>query len=203
MKKTAKLLGLCIVCISLFILGGVIADKQQLTDSVLRLHVIANSDSETDQAQKLLVKDAIVDYLQPVVAELSTKEQALEKITQELSNIQEVANIALTEIGSANSATVELDKRAFGTRDYETFSLPAGIYDALCVQIGAAEGKNWWCVVFPTLCLPATADEFTETAVASGLDTEMTNTLRKEDRYEIRFFLLDCIGKMENFFNIH
>ncbi len=200
MKKITKLLCLSLTLVCLFTLGGLIAYKQELSQGVVRLHVIANSDSQADQAQKLLVKDAVVDYLQPRVQHISNKENALEYLAQELPQLQKVANAALQKAGSAQSATVELNKRVFDTRDYDTFSLPAGVYDALCVQIGAAEGKNWWCVVFPSLCLPATGDEFAVTAASSGFDAGLINTLQKNDGYEIRFFLLDCIGKLENFF---
>lgn len=200
MKKITKLLCLSLTLVCLFTLGSLIAYKQELSQGVVRLHVIANSDSQTDQAQKLLVKDAVVDYLQPRVQHISNKEQALQYLAQELPQLQKVANAALQEAGSAQSATVELNKRVFDTRDYDTFSLPAGVYDALCVQIGAAEGKNWWCVVFPSLCLPATGDDFAVTAASSGFDAGLVNTLQKNDGYEIRFFLLDCIGKLENFF---
>ena len=134
MKKITKLLCLSLTLVCLFTLGGLIAYKQELSQGVVRLHVIANSDSQADQAQKLLVKDAVVDYLQPRVQHISNKENALEYLAQELPQLQKVANAALQKAGSAQSATVELNKRVFDTRDYDTFSLPAGVYDALCVQ---------------------------------------------------------------------
>lgn len=200
MKKITKLLCLCLTFVCLFLLGGLIADKQELSQGVVRLHVIANSDSQVDQAQKLVVKDALVDYLQPRVMNIDNKEQAMKQLAQELPALQELANDTLARIGSSHRAKVSLNETFFGTRDYETFSLPAGVYDTLRVQIGSAEGKNWWCVVFPSLCLPATTDGFASTAAASGFDEGLTNTLQKADGYEIRFFLLDCIGKLENFF---
>lgn len=201
MKKLMKLVALVVMAVSLFAVGGVIADKQKLSQGIVRLHVIANSDSQEDQAQKLQVRDAIVAYLQPKMQQITDKEQAMAYLSQSLQQIEKTANAALEKIGSPHKATVILDKAIFDTRDYETFSLPAGVYDALRVQIGAAEGKNWWCVVFPTLCLPASGDEFAATAAASGFDDQLSNTLQKTDGYEIRFFLLDCIGKVENFFH--
>lgn len=201
MKKITKLLCLSLTFVCLFSLGGLIADKQQLSQGIVRLHVIANSDSNEDQAQKLLVKEAIVDYLEPRMQHIQNKEQAMDYLAQSLQQLEQLANATLQSIGSVHSATVKLDKAVFNTRDYDTFSLPAGVYDALQVKIGAADGKNWWCVVFPTLCLPATDDEFAATAAVSGFDDDLSNTIRKTDGYEIRFFLLDCIGKLENFFN--
>ena len=201
MKKLMKLILLSAMVVSAFALGGIIADKQQLSQGIVRLHVIANSDSQQDQVQKLQVRDAIVTYLQPKMQQMTDKQQVMEYLAQSLQQIETAANATLEKIGSAHRATVKLDKSLFDTRDYETFSLPAGVYDALRVQIGAAEGKNWWCVVFPTLCLPATSDEFAATAAASGFDEELSNTLQKTNGYEIRFFLLDCFGKLENFFH--
>lgn len=200
MKKIAKAFLVIVVFVSLFALGGVIADKQQLEQGIVRLHVIANSDSQEDQAQKLRVKDAVVAYLQPEMQHIDTKEQALDYLQPKLPEIQKLANEILMNEGSVYKATVTLEETSFDTRDYDTFSLPAGVYDALRIQIGEAQGKNWWCVVFPSLCLPATGEGVAATAVASGFDDGLTNTLQREEGYEIRFFILDCFGKLENFF---
>lgn len=87
----------------------------------------------------------------------------------------------------------------FPTRVYDTFQLPAGLYEALRVTIGAGEGHNWWCVVFPTLCVPASSEGFQETAEASGLSGQLAETLTREGGgYEIRFQLLDWLGQIKN-----
>jgi len=85
-------------------------------------------------------------------------------------------------------------------RNYDTFRLPAGVYESLRIVIGEGEGKNWWCVVFPELCLPATAEGFESVAVGSGFSEALSGALTGETQYEIRFFLLDCFGRLENFF---
>ena len=87
----------------------------------------------------------------------------------------------------------------FATRYYDTFTLPAGIYEALRITIGEGEGQNWWCVVFPTLCVGATVEEFEETAHCAGFSDGLTGALTGEDGYEVRFFFLDALGKLENF----
>jgi stage II sporulation protein R len=86
----------------------------------------------------------------------------------------------------------------FSKRVYDTFSLPAGLYESLRIIIGEGEGKNWWCVVFPELCLPATSEGFEETASCAGFPDALTAALEGEEGYEIRFFLLDVLGRLEN-----
>jgi stage II sporulation protein R len=114
--------------------------------------------------------------------------------------LEEAANTVLASEGFSVRAKATLQREAFDTRHYDTFSLPAGVYNALRITIGEGAGQNWWCVVFPGLCIPATAEEFADTAVGSGFDEPLTGALQQEKGYEIRFFLLDWLGKLQNFF---
>ena len=200
MKKIFKLL----ICIALiFAMLNIIdawRNRQILKDSIIRLHVVGNSDSDFDQQVKVQVKDAIVDYLEPIAEQFPTKEEAMTFLRENLSAIQELSNRVLEKIGVKERATVSLEPQSFGLRDYETFSLPSGVYDALRVKIGEAEGKNWWCVVFPSLCLPATSSGFEDAAVSAGFSETLTHTLSEKSGYRVRFFLLDCIGKIDNLF---
>ena len=198
MKKIIK--NLVIACLVLSVIGvtDVYRDKKALQENLIRLHVVANSDSQEDQKTKLQVKDAIVAYLQPIVGEFADKEAAMEVIAADLSNIQLVANKVLEECGESDCATVCLGQEAFDTREYETFSLPAGVYDSLRIEIGEGKGKNWWCVVFPSLCLSATSDGFQATAVSSGFSEDLSSTLASGRN--LRFFILDCIGRIEKLF---
>ena len=201
MKKIFRLI-ICLILV--FSVLGVLdlwQDRQTLKNNLIRLHVVANSNSEVDQRIKLQVKDAITEYLQPIVEKFSDKEQAIQYIHDHLSDLQELSNRVLKQLGAKEQANVTLQEETFGTRDYDTFSLPAGVYDALRIEIGKAEGKNWWCVVFPSLCLPASGSGFEDTAVSSGFSPNLTNTLSNNNRYAVRFFLLDCIGKLENLFH--
>ena len=175
-------------------------DKTSLQDNILRLHVVANSDSEEDQQRKLSVRDSILSYLAPKLEGLVDKEQVMVLIEKELPKLRQIAQDTLEELGSKLSVVVRLCREEFNTRHYDTFSLPAGVYDALRVEIGEAEGKNWWCVVFPSLCLPAAGQNVVQTAATVGMDAELGNTLIGEQGYEVRFFLLDWLGKIENFF---
>lgn len=179
--------------------GGLMADRAMLNDHIIRLHVVANSDSEEDQELKLQVKDAVVSQLNGIMESLPDAKEAKQWIQQNVGELETYVNELIAQAGSTAKATVSLAKEAFETREYETFSLPAGWYEALRITIGEGEGKNWWCVVFPTLCEPATTQEFSDTAVGSGFPQSLTASLQNNGEYKIRFFLLDCLGRIENF----
>lgn len=192
------LFGLILACLVWF--GSVLADRQTLSEDIIRLHVVANSDSEEDQSIKLKVRDAIIARLEAIMQKLPTAKDARDYILEHLEELQTLANKVLKEVGSLDTARITLTEECFDTRQYETFSLPAGVYESLRVTIGKGEGHNWWCVVFPTLCSGATTEEFADTAAGSGFDQSLTGALEGEKTYEIRFFLLDWLGKLQNFF---
>ena len=199
--KTIRKLGLTCLCLTvLCVCTLLLKDKVHLRNDLIRLHVVANSDSEEDQAIKLQVRDSVVDYLYPAMQSLNNKEEAYRYIRDNLAQIEKTVNSKLDDLGVSDRAVVTLDQEQFSVRHYDTFSLPSGVYDALRVEIGDASGQNWWCVVFPSLCIPAAAPEFEDTAVSSGFDNGLVKTITRQNGYEIRFFLLDLIGKVENFF---
>ena len=200
MKKLIRLV-LCLVLIGAVLSAvNLYQDRQTLQDSLVRLHVVANSDSEEDQHIKLQVKDAIVSFLQPVMEQFPSKEEAMEYIRRNVSAIQELSNQVLEKLGVKEKVQVTLAPEAFDVRVYDTFSLPSGVYDALRVEIGEGKGKNWWCVVFPSLCLPVSGEGFEAEAVSSGFSERLTNNISHRGGYRLRFFLLDCVGKLENIF---
>ena len=200
MRKICGLLLICGLVGAAVWIAAVIADRQQLNENVIRLHVVAHSDSQEDQQVKLLVRDALNRQLAPAMAELSNAEAAKAYLQEQLPQLEEVANGVLTAKGYSYRATVTLQKEAFTTRHYDTFSLPAGVYDALRITIGEGQGQNWWCVVFPRLCMPTTAEAFSDTAVGSGFQQPLTGALQQKKGYELRFLLLDWLGRLENFF---
>ena len=148
-----------------------------------------------------MVRDAVLESLRQGLADLTDVEQAKEYIMQHLPELERIANEVLSSAGSGDRAAVSLTEEAFPTREYDTFSLPAGIYESLRIVIGEGEGHNWWCVVFPELCLPATVEGFEDAAEAGGFPDSLTGALSGEDGYQIRFFFLDLLGKVENFFH--
>lgn len=195
MKKILKRIVLC-ACISGCIWAwGLISDRRTLHDEILRLHVVADSDSEEDQAIKLRVRDAVIESISGDLQNIGDMDQARAYIRENLPKIQQAANDALSALGCEDTAVATLREEVFDTRVYDTFSLPAGIYEALRITIGSGEGRNWWCVAFPTLCIPATSQGFEEVAVSAGFSETLTETL--EGEYEIRFYLLDLLGKLE------
>ena len=199
MRKCLKRLGICLLTVCLLWGFLIVADKQTLQNELIRLHVVAASDSEYDQALKLQVRDAVVNSLQENMQNVADAAQAKAYLQEHLPKIEALANRVLREAGCSDVATVSLQLEEFATRYYDTFTLPAGIYEALRITIGEGTGHNWWCVVFPTLCVGATVEEFEETAQCAGLSDSLTAALAGEEDYEIRFFLLDALGKLENF----
>lgn len=200
MKKLLKFAFLLTLLVMLLEGAGLLTDKQSLQDNLIRLHVVANSDSKEDQNVKLQVRDAVTEYLEPLLRKCADREQARAFLVENLSALEQIANQVLQQAGTSDTAKVTLKQEAFDTRVYDTFTLPAGVYESLRIEIGQGAGKNWWCVVFPSLCLPATTQAFQDTAVAAGFDDALASTLAQEDGYELRFYLLERIGKWENFF---
>lgn len=200
MRKFLSLVLICGLVGAAVWFAAVIADRRALNENVIRLHVVAHSDSPEDQQVKLLVRDELNRQLEPAMADLPDAAAAKAYLQEQLPQLEEAANRVLASEGFSHRATVTLQKEAFSTRHYDTFSLPAGVYDALRVTIGDGQGQNWWCVVFPRLCVPVTTQEFSDTAAGAGFQQPLTGALQQEKGYEIRFFLLDILGKLENFF---
>lgn len=168
-----------------------------IRENVLRLHVIAASDSSYDQQIKLELRDSLLLKGKEIFSGSKTKKEAEEKISDGISLMQKEADRFLQIKGYPHKATVSLGKSFFPTRVYDSFMLPAGYYDALKVTIGSGEGQNWWCVMFPALCLPAAekkADDF------DGILTEKQQEIITEEKYEIRLWLVEKWQELENFF---
>ena len=200
MKFIWKCVRVCLLVAGLLWIGSLIVDRCFLNDEVIRLHVVANSDSQEDQDIKLQVRDAVNDYLGELLADVTSVEEAKAYIQECLPKIQKVANEVLIRCGVEPDAVVTFCKETFGTRLYDTFRLPAGVYEALRVTIGEGEGQNWWCVAFPTLCVPATSEGFEDVAAGAGFPERLSDALQEQESCSIRFFLLDCMGRLENFF---
>lgn len=194
MRKMLRRIGILLLVVVSVWLGGVLADRQRLREDILRLHVVGASDSAEDQQVKLQVRDAILASLEEGLADLKDLDQAAAYVEEMLPRLEQTANRVLEESGFRERVTVSLGEEAFPMREYDSFSLPAGVYQALRVVIGDGAGKNWWCVVFPQLCLSATAEEFEE---VSAFSDTLNDSLTGE--YEIRFWVLDKLGELENF----
>ena len=188
-----------IAFVAVFVLGvfawGIVTDSRELREGLLRLHVVGASDSAEDQEVKLLVRDAVLASLEEGLHDLTDVDAAVDYVSRMLPRVEAAANRCLAAAGFSDTMAVSLTEEAFPTRDYDNFSLPAGVYRALRVVIGEGKGRNWWCVVFPKLCMAG--EDFVETASVAGLSPELTGTL--EGEYELRFWVLEKWGEMKNY----
>ena len=183
--ETAMLAAVCVT-----LLTGVWAQGRQsaLADKVVRLHVIAASDSAEDQRVKLAVRDALLAYLTPRLEAASGAQDAAAMIAEVSAELEQIAGRV-----SGGSVRIELGRERYPTREYETFSLPAGVYTSLRVTLGAGGGRNWWCVVYPPLCT-AGVDTAQETAALSPDDVKLIT--EDGDGYVLRFRLLEWWGSL-------
>ena len=176
-----------------FLTSGAMALRTQddLSNKVVRLHVLANSDSEEDQALKLLVRDAVLERAEDVLVQTSDRAEAEGKLRGQLLEFERAAAEVIREEGYDYTVTVELADTEFPTRAYDGFTLPAGEYLALRVLIGEAAGQNWWCVVFPPLCTAAAADT-SVSAMATGFTEEEIKLITEEDSgYILKFKVVE------------
>ena len=152
MKKYLFLLIVSVLFLLLSAYSYVNAVSNNLADSVFRLHVIANSDSKEDQKLKYKVRDSLIEYMNTLTNEMNSKEEVIEIAKSHLEDFKEIAQNVVKENGYNYDVNVEIGNFSFPTKTYGDISFPAGFYDALKVEIGKAEGQNWWCVMFPPLC---------------------------------------------------
>lgn len=178
-----------LIGLAAFLVSGGLALRTQagLADRVVRLHVLANSDGEEDQALKLLVRDRVLARATELLTRAADREEAETLLRRELPELERLAARELRANGCDYPVTAELTDTEFPTREYDGFTLPAGEYLALRVVIGEGAGRNWWCVVFPPLCTAASAD-VPAAALAAGLTEEQVGLITEEDRgYVLKF----------------
>lgn len=182
--ELALLLGLCAA-----MLWGAWSMQRQdaLAQKMIRLHVIANSDSDEDQALKLEVRDKVLDFTTTILQRSADMEDAQVRLREELTHIEDIAQREIVHQGYDYPVTAQLASTEFPLKEYDGFSLPAGEYMALRLVIGEGEGQNWWCVVYPPLCTAAATD-MPRTAVAAGLTDDDVSLITEEDAgYVLRF----------------
>lgn len=162
-------------------------------DEVLRLHILANSDSPEDQALKLRVRDAVLEETGSLFSAAGTREEALEQARANLPAIVETARQALRAQGCQLPVEAEITRMYFNTRQYGEQTLPAGEYDAVRLTIGEAQGQNWWCVMFPPLCLPAALPEEDG---ESGQALQDIRALNEEPHYRLAFASVEWVEEL-------
>ena len=183
--ETAALLALCVT-----LLLGVWAQGRQaaISGKLLRLHVIAVSDAPEEQALKLRVRDAVLDYLSPRLMEAADREEARALLAVDLDGVRAAAETA----AEGRSVQVSLGRERYPLRQYEGFTLPAGEYESLRVVLGEGKGHNWWCIVFPPLCLSAAEGE----KLQSVMSREDYGIITEEEGYVLRFRLVELWGEL-------
>ena len=203
MKKDRKIFTLltltvlCALVLGLFPVSG----EEKLYDSVVRLHVLANSDSDVDQALKLKVRDRIIEVTEDIFTQAKSKNEAETIARSALSMIEDEAKRVVEESGFDYPVTVTLGQEEYPERDYEGLKFPAGEYLSLRVLIGDAEGQNWWCVLFPPICLRAASRDQRDTEeafIAAGLTGEQYRIITESGsgRYKIKFKILEIISEL-------
>lgn len=195
MSKRIKL-SLCfgLICAILLSMTNFNALCDDLRQNVLRLHIIANSDSAPDQELKLKIRDEILKEASGLFLDADSLSVAENKVKDNLSYFSEIANDVIKENGFSYKATVSLGDCFFETRHYDTFSLPAGEYRSLIIKIGEAKGKNWWCVIFPSVCIPAAASNLRD-----SVKEESAQIAEQSGRYIIKFKTVEIYEKIKNF----
>ncbi len=182
----ALLLGLALAAL----LGGWLDRGQAaLAEQVIRLHVLANSDSQADQALKLAVRDRVLAEAEAFLPAGGDRAEALAALGSHLEELAAAGAEAVGEAGYAYPVTVSLEEDCwFPTKEYQDFALPAGSYTALRVVIGDGGGQNWWCVVFPPLCLGSVSESAAQTALSAGLSEDQVALITgEEEGYVVKF----------------
>ncbi len=171
-------------------------DCKGIREEVLRLHVIANSDEDYDQELKLKVRDALLQSGESIFSGSEDIISAESKIADKQDILRYTAEETIYNLGFDYDVKIELARSYFPTRTYGELTLPAGYYKAVRVIIGQGKGKNWWCIMFPPLCLPAATDS--EDIISDFLSEEEMQIVTSDPKYEVRFWLVEKYYELKN-----
>ena len=175
-------------------LTGFASDCGEIREQVLRLHILANSDSAEDQALKLAVRDRILEESGELFGRADSKEEAVRAVDGRLDEIRRIAEEEVRRQGCADPVKVERTRMFFDTRTYDGFTLPAGQYDAVRVTIGRAQGHNWWCVLYPMLCLPAAQPQ---RELEAAFPEEQAGIIEHAEDFRVEFAAVEWIEQLK------
>ena len=201
LKKLSLLALLLLIYIFICAQSHVSAVSTNLSDAVFRLHVLAHSDSEEDQRLKLKVRDSLLNYMNNICSNCSTKSEAISLVQEHSQEFQRVAENTIFENGYDYPVKINIGNFYFPTKDYGDISLPAGFYDALRVEIGKAKGKNWWCVMFPSLCFidvsSGIVDDEAKVNLEENLENESYSLIsdKKNSEIKLKFKLIEFFAE--------
>lgn len=191
LKKSFVLLFLLTLFIILSAISYVTAVSNDISNSVFRLHVIANSDSKDDQDLKLKVRDSLLDYMNTLVSNCCSKNEVIALAQEHKEDFKKIAEQVISENGFSYSVNIQICNTNFPTKTYGDISLPAGTYDTLKVEIGEAKGKNWWCVMFPPLCFvdvsSGVVPDSSKQEIKENLNEEEYDLISNTNNNEIQF----------------
>uniref|UniRef100_UPI004028832F stage II sporulation protein R n=1 Tax=Eubacterium sp. TaxID=142586 RepID=UPI004028832F len=196
MNKTLKIfVPLFLVFVFVFsYIAPFIETSENISDQVFRLHILANSDSAEDQQLKLKVRDEILKKGEKVFASSNSLEETIELCKDNIALFQQTAEQCLKDNGSDYDVKVYVDKEYFNTREYDEITLPSGIYNALKIEIGQGKGHNWWCVMFPAICLSSVTDD----ELNKYLSEDEQKLVNSDSKYEVRFKIVEIYEKVKS-----
>lgn len=174
------------------------ANCSEISDEVFRVHILANSDSDSDQALKLKVRDRVIKYTETLFENAASREDAEKIVCDNLSNIVNEACDEVRLNGFGYSVNAVITNMYFSTRYYENYTLPAGMYDALRITIGEGKGHNWWCVIYPSICLSSV--ESSDEKAKQVFDEQQYNIVKTE-KYEYKFKIVEIFEQFCSVFN--
>ncbi len=197
-KGLILVLTLCLLILVLGILP--VHGESEIYENVLRLHVLANSDSEKDQSLKLKVRDAVLAKSEELLGGCETREDAIQKAREHLPELELAAREALRAEGCYDAVRAELGEEVYPTRNYESFCFPAGKYISLRIVIGEGKGQNWWCVLYPPMCLSAASADSApnDGYISVGFTGEQYRIITETDNpsYRVRFRILEVFEEV-------
>ena len=178
------------------------AVTKDISDNIFRLHIIANSNTADDQNLKYKVRDSVLNYMNSIVGNSSTKDEIIKTLESHLQDFKEVAQNTIYENGYTYNVTIEVGNYKFPTKTYGDISFPAGFYDALKIKIGSAQGHNWWCVMFPPLCFidissGVVPDESKELLESQLSEDEYNLISENSDKSKIKFKIVEVLQNLK------
>lgn len=184
MKTWEKSVCLALILAILFTFTGFTAECEKIPDQLLRLHILANSDTQADQTLKLQVRDCILKESAGMLNGVKNRAEAEKVVAKRLPQIQKTAQDEVYRRGYRYPVKAQMTNMYFNTREYGNVTIPAGMYDALRITIGSGNGHNWWCVLFPALCLPAAE---APSKLEDVLDKDEMHVVKGNDNYIVKF----------------
>ena len=196
-KNIEKCILFGLICAVMLSFSRFDARCDELRHGVLRLHILANSDSEADQQLKLKVRDRILEVTSGYFSESDSLEDAICIAKSNISKITAAAQETINASGYDYKVNASIEENYFDNRVYEDFTLPAGVYNSLTVRIGKAEGHNWWCVVFPGVCLPAAQKDSLQKSVSK----DSAGVAKSAAKYKLKFKTAEIYEKIRHKFS--